>query len=150
MSDFHNSISLWGYFVWGCRYRDVGLLPLVGRVAAGQPLLAEENIEGRVAVSASLSRPHSYCLRVSGDSMVEAGILDGDIIVVDQDRQAREGDVVVALVEDEATVKRYYRSGGMVELRPANARLEPLKVDARKVMVRGGVVGLLRKYNGGA
>ncbi len=123
---------------------DVGLLPLVGRVAAGQPLLAEENIEGRVAVNASLSRPYAYCLRVSGDSMIEDGILDGDIIIVDQDRPPREGDVVVALLEDETTVKRYYRSGNMIELRPANASLASMYYPAGRVRLQGVVVGLQR------
>ncbi|HOZ49459.1 MAG TPA: transcriptional repressor LexA [Candidatus Hydrogenedentes bacterium] len=122
----------------------VGALPLVGRVAAGQPILAEENIEDYVAVSVSLARRHAYCLRVRGDSMIEDGIFDGDVIVVDQDREAHKGDIVVALVEDEVTVKRFFPHGNRIELRPANAAMSPMIFPANDVRLQGVVVALQR------
>jgi repressor LexA len=128
----------------GLYQNQVGLLPLVGRVAAGQPVLAEENIEGHVAVSASLSKRKAFCLRVHGDSMVEAGILDGDVIIVDQQKRPAPGDVIVALVQDEVTVKRYYPHGDQVELRPANAAMQTLLFPGRLVHLQGVVVGLQR------
>lgn len=128
----------------GLYQTQVGLLPLVGRVAAGQPLLAEENIEDYVPVSPVLARHKSYCLRVTGDSMIEDGILDGDIIIVDTECRAAPGDVVVALVDDEATVKHYYPHGDRVELRPANASMQPMIFPARSVQLQGVVVALQR------
>ncbi len=121
-----------------------GVLPLVGRIAAGQPLLAQENIEGHVPVSRELARKKAYCLRVTGDSMIEAGILDGDIIVVDQERSPKRGDIVVALLGDDATVKRFYPHGNRIELRPANATMQPLFAPAQSVQVQGVVVALHR------
>ena len=128
----------------GLYQSDVGVLPLLGRIAAGQPLLAEENIEGHVPVSASLAAANAYCLRVNGDSMIEDGILDGDILVVDHERRPRPGDVIVALVNDEATVKHYHPHGAMVELRPANQSMAPMLYPARDVTVQGVVVALQR------
>jgi repressor LexA len=122
----------------------VGVLPLVGRIAAGQPLLAEENLEGHVPVASSLAKRRAYCLRVRGDSMIEAGILDGDIIIVDQERQATQGDIVVALVGDDATVKRYYPHGDRVELRPANSAMQSMILPAYSVKLQGVVVALQR------
>ena len=123
---------------------DAATLPLVGRIAAGRPILAEENIEGRVPVSASMAKPKNFCLRVNGDSMIEDGILDGDVIIVDATRAPAPGDIVVALLGDEATVKRYHPHGHMVELRPANASMQPLLVPAQSVQVQGVVVALQR------
>ncbi|MBI4560112.1 MAG: transcriptional repressor LexA [Candidatus Hydrogenedentes bacterium] len=120
-------------------------LPLIGRVAAGRPVLAEENVESQIAVSTVLARTATYCLRVQGDSMVEDGILDGDIIVVDNERKALPGDVVVALVEGEVTVKRFFPRGSSVELRPANAAMKPLIAPADSVGVQGVVVALQRQ-----
>ena len=101
----------------GLYQQGAATLPLVGRIAAGQPLLAQENIEEFVTVSPALSRMKAYCLRVQGESMVEAGILNGDVIVVDQEREPRPGDVVVALVGDDATVKQFHPRGSEVEVR---------------------------------
>jgi repressor LexA len=107
-------------------------LPLVGRIAAGGPLLAEESVEDEIAVPEPLGRDADFLLRVTGDSMIEAGILDGDIVVVRKQSDAHAGDVVVALVgddeaADEATVKTFFReSDGRIRLQPENARLEPL------------------------
>ena len=125
----------------------MGVLPLLGRVAAGQPILAEENIEEYIPVSSSLADRRAFCLRVQGDSMIEDGILDGDIIIVDQERRARTGDVVVALVEDEATVKHFHPRGNMVELRPANATMQPMTFPASSVSLQGVVVALQRSLN---
>lgn len=126
---------------------DANALPLVGRIAAGQPILAEENIEERVVFSASVAPAEGYCLRVQGESMIEDGILDGDTIVVDQKREPRQGDIVVALVEDEATVKHWYRHGNMVELRPANSAMESILVPAGSVRLQGVVVALQRSLH---
>ena len=128
----------------GLYQSEVGVLPLVGRVAAGQPLLAEENVEGRVPVPAALANQRAFCLRVTGDSMIEDGILDGDILIVDQSRPAHPGDVVVALVDDEATVKHFHPLGDTVELRPANHAMAPMHYPAANVLLQGVVVGLQR------
>ncbi|MFP4501383.1 MAG: transcriptional repressor LexA [Candidatus Hydrogenedentota bacterium] len=128
----------------GLYQREVGVLPLLGRVAAGAPLLAQENIEGHVAVSSALAQGPAFCLRVNGDSMIEDGILDGDVLIVDQQRPPRKGDVVVALVEDEATVKRYFPNGAEVELRPAHPTMQPMRYHAAHVAIQGVVVALQR------
>jgi repressor LexA len=123
-------------------------LPLLGRVAAGGPLLAEENVEDVIAVPESLGRGADFLLTIHGDSMMEAGILDGDTIVVQRSDDARNGDVVVALVgedesADEATVKTFYReSDGRIRLQPENASLEPIYAD--HVRILGKVVGVFR------
>jgi repressor LexA len=128
--------------------RDVHRLPLVGQVAAGGPLLADENIEEYVAVPEPLSRGgEEFLLRIKGDSMVKAGILDGDLVVVRRQQDARNGDIVVALAgddesADEATVKTFYRESDRVRLQPENDALEPIY--ARHVHVLGKVVGVFR------
>ena len=128
---------------------EVRKLPLVGQIAAGGPLLAEQNVEDYLAVPETLSRGgDEFLLRVKGDSMVNAGILDGDIVVVERRQDARDGDIVVALAgddesADEATVKRLFREDGRVRLQPENDALEPIY--ARHVEVLGKVVGVFRK-----
>lgn len=131
----------------GLYQSDVATLPLVGRVAAGYPIFAEENIEDRVPVRPDVARPGAYCLTVQGDSMIDDGIFDGDIVIVSQHREPRKGDIVVALVEDEATVKRFYPAGSTIELRPANASMEPFRIPAQDVQIQGIVVGLQRRYD---
>lgn len=123
--------------------RDVGL-PVVGQVAAGSPVLAEENIEEYVAVPpAAGGETGEYVLRVRGDSMVDAGILEGDYVVVRPQSTARDGEIVVALVGDEsATVKRFFHEGDHIRLQPENARLDPIR--SSDVQVLGKVVGLFR------
>jgi repressor LexA len=123
---------------------EISMAPLLGRVAAGSPLLAQENIESYLPLSNGLARGNVFCLRVSGDSMIEDGILDGDVIIVDQGRRPRRGDVVVALIEEEATVKHYHPNGRTIELRPANAALQPMHYPADAVQIQGVVVGLQR------
>jgi repressor LexA len=128
----------------GLYQHETAMLPLVGQVAAGQPILAEENIEDYVPVAGSLARLEAYCLRVRGDSMIEDGIFDGDIIVVDQSRSPKTGDVVVALIGEDATVKRYHPQGREVELRPANSTMRPIRVAADEVILQGVVIALQR------
>jgi repressor LexA len=126
---------------------DAHRLPLVGEIAAGGPLLAEENIEDELAVPEPLGRGADFLLRVKGESMIDAGILDGDVVVVRKQDTAQNGDIVVALAgddeaADEATVKRFFREDGRVRLQPENAALEPIY--APHVRVLGKVVGVFR------
>jgi repressor LexA len=121
-------------------------LPLVGRVAAGRPVLAEENIEELIEVPAFLRRDDDdFVLRVQGDSMADAGIFNGDFIVVHSQDQAQNGEIVVALVGDEATTKRFYSEGRTVRLQPENELYEPIIVNADEVELVGRVVGVLRR-----
>jgi len=118
-------------------------LPLVGHVAAGQPVLAEENIEDYVEVpDIAGGEIGDYVLRVRGDSMKDAGILEGDVVVVRPQDTADDGDIVVALVGEEATVKRFFREADHVRLQPENTAMEPIR--SKDVRVLGQVVGLLR------
>ncbi len=122
-------------------------LPLLGQIAAGGPLLAEQNVEDELAVPEPLGRNADFLLRVKGDSMVNAGILDGDVLVVQRRQDARDGDIVVALAgddesADEATVKTFYREGGRVRLQPENDALEPIYAD--HVQILGRVTGVFR------
>ena len=119
-------------------------LPVVGRVAAGTPLLAQENIEDYLPLPAEFVRDaDSFIVRVRGDSMIGAGIYDGDFVIVRRQPTARNGDIVVARIEDEATVKRYYREADHIRLQPENPALEPIL--AREVHIEGKVVGLIRR-----
>ncbi len=118
-------------------------LPLVGSVAAGQPMLAEENVEEYVAVhEIAGGEDGEYLLRIRGDSMKDAGILEGDFVVVHSQDTAQDGDVVVALLGEEATVKRFFREADHIRLQPENDALEPIR--SKEVKVLGRVVGLLR------
>lgn len=119
-------------------------IPLLGRVAAGVPLLAQENIEDNFAVPVEIAAENSFLLKVKGDSMIEAGILDGDYIVVRQQNSANNGEIVVALIEDEATVKRFFNKGDHIILQPENKAMEPIIV--RDVKILGKVVGLMRRF----
>lgn len=122
-------------------------LPLLGVVAAGQPIEALENRETIEVPESFLGSGEHFALRVRGDSMVEDGIHDGDILLVRRQESAENGQTVVALVGgSETTVKRFYRKGARVELRPANPAMNPLVVDAARVTIQGVVVGLIRKY----
>jgi repressor LexA len=127
---------------------DVHRLPLLGEIAAGGPLLADQNVEEYLAVPEPLMRGgEEFILRVKGDSMVDAGILDGDYVVVHRQQDARNGDIVAALAGDdetaeEATVKRFFREDGRIRLQPENDELEPIY--ARHVQILGKVVGVFR------
>ena len=123
-------------------------LPLIGRVAAGRPILAEEHIEGRFLVDPKLfsPRPH-YLLKVQGMSMKGIGILDGDLVAVHRTPEVRNRQIVVARLENEVTVKRYRQEGSVVWLLPENADFEPIRVDLKEqsVLIEGVVVGVLRR-----
>ena len=135
----------------GAPRRDPGMVevPLLGKVAAGAPLLAVENVEDSVRIDSFLlggSGKEVFALRVKGDSMIDAGILDGDFVVVRQQEEAEKGDIVVAGIPgEEATVKTYSRKGGKVVLVPANTRLEPMVFEPDDVTVFGKVVTVLRR-----
>jgi repressor LexA len=119
-------------------------LPLLGSVAAGQPMLAEENIEEYVSVpEIAGGRDGGYLLRVRGESMKDVGILEGDYVVVHPQETAEDGDVVVALLGEEATVKRFFRESDHIRLQPENESMEPIRTREAKVL--GRVVGLLRR-----
>jgi len=123
-------------------------LPLVGQVAAGQPILAEENLEGSMVVDPLFARDENcFVLKVRGESMIQAGIFDGDYVVVRQQESAENGDIVVAMLEDEATVKRFFSDGKHIRLQPENASMEPIYISSSKaaVAVLGKVVGVMRK-----
>jgi len=127
---------------------DVGRVPLVGTVPAGQPIDAIENIEGEIAVDLSfLPKGDTFTLKVAGDSMKEAGILDGDMVLVKKQRVAQPGEIVVAIINGEATVKRYFKENNRIRLQPANSAYKPIYVDKHSgdFRIAGKVIGLLRK-----
>lgn len=122
----------------------LAMLPLVGRVTAGEPILADQNIEGYLPFPADLvNGAEGFVLRVRGDSMIDDGIRDGDLLVVRRQQTAANGEIVVARLEDEATVKRFYREGDRIRLQPANPEMGPIY--ARDVSVEGKAVALLRR-----
>jgi repressor LexA len=128
------------------RASDAARLPLIGEIAAGAPLLAEQNIEDYLTFPSSTKG--DFLLRVRGESMIEAGILDGDLVIVQQAQDARNGEIVVALAgddetADEATVKTFYREAGRIRLQPENSSMEPIY--AQYVHVLGRVVGVFRE-----
>ena len=121
-------------------------LPLVGQVAAGLPTVAEDNIEDMVDVPAFLRRDDGdFVLRIEGDSMINAGIINGDLVVVHPQQQAANGEIVVARVNDEATTKRFYSEGRTIRLQPENDNYEPIIVNAADLELVGRVVGVLRQ-----
>ena len=123
-------------------------VPLVGHVAAGSPVLAEENIEGIISVDRSLvSRTTKlFALRVYGESMIKAAICDGDIVIAHQQPTADNGDIIIALIGDEATVKRFFRKGDTVILKPENDKMHPIKVSqGKEFCILGKVIATLRR-----
>jgi repressor LexA len=121
-------------------------LPLVGQVAAGEPILAEENIEEYLDVPDVIGgEDGDYILRVRGESMIEAGILDGDFVVVRPTERGRDGEIVVALLDDEATVKRFFREKDQVRLQPENKSMKPIRT--RDARLLGRVVGVFRRVS---
>ncbi len=126
-------------------------LPLIGRVAAGKPIFAEENFEARLQIDPSIFQPKPhYLLKVTGMSMKNAGILDGDLVAVHRTSEVRSRQIVVARLENEVTVKRYRQEGPVVWLMPENADFEPIKVDLRQqpMLIEGIVVGVVRRGKG--
>lgn len=128
---------------------DVVDIPIVGRVAAGTPILAEQNIEDSFPIPARFASPGTnYMLRVRGESMIEAGIMDGDLILVQQADNASNGDMVVAMIdgfESEATVKTFYKENGYIRLQPENSSMSPIIVQDVKIL--GKVKGVFRYFN---
>jgi repressor LexA len=125
-------------------------IPILGRIAAGQPILAVEDARETVKIDRFFLGPNTevFALRVTGESMIEAGILDGDFIFVRKQLKAKPGDIVVAMIEEEATVKYFYPEGDRIRFQPANSRMEPIIVrreDFRETQVLGVVVGVYRR-----
>ncbi len=126
-------------------------LPVIGRVAAGSPMLAEQHVQGRYQVDPNLFTPRAdYLLRVRGMSMRDAGILEGDLLAVHRTQEVRTGQVVVARLADEVTVKRFKRRGHAVQLLPENPDFEPIEVDLRNepLVIEGVAVGVIRNGKG--
>jgi len=126
---------------------DVELIPLIGKVTAGAPILAVENVEGNLALPKTMFKKTGeelFALNVSGDSMINAGILNGDKIVVKKQSTAKNGDIVVALIDDSATVKRFYKEKDVFRLQPENDYMKPIFV--KELDIVGIVVGLIRKF----
>ena len=131
-------------FIPGRAHGPVVEVPVVGKVAAGEPLLATQNIERTLSLSGDMVRTEEpFALRIKGDSMIEAGILEGDYVIVKQQQDAEQGDIVVALIGDEATVKRFYRASDHIKLQPENPTMDPIIV--KDVAILGKVVGLFRE-----
>ena len=127
---------------------DIIEVPLHGKIAAGVPIEAFEDYNNLAVPAALLGAGEHYALEVSGDSMVEAGIFDGDYALIQKVNTAREGDIVVALVDgQDATLKYFRREGKMIRLDPANSAYEPQRYEAERVMVQGKLSGLLRRYH---
>ncbi|RKH41179.1 transcriptional repressor LexA [Corallococcus sicarius] len=142
----------------GMKSKDSGMveIPLLGRVAAGAPALAQEHMEDSVKIDSFLlggvNGREVFALRVKGQSMIDDGIHDGDYLFVKKTPSAQPGEIVVALIEDEATVKRYYPETDRIRFQPANATMQPIYVnrtDFRSTMILGQVVGVYRKLQGG-
>ena len=123
--------------------REMVNVPMVGRVAAGEPLLAEQNVENYFPIPMEfMPNNQTFMLRVKGDSMINVGIFDGDLVLVEQRQTARNGEVIVALVEDGATVKRFFKEEGVFRLQPENDALDPIIV--KEVQILGKVIGVFR------
>ncbi len=124
-------------------------VPIVGEVAAGSPILAEEMIEGELDLDATLvPDPRCYLLRVRGESMIEAHVCDGDLILIRPQLEARSGEIVVALIEDSVTLKRYYRREGFVELKPENGQMASILLtpEMGPSMILGKLIAVIRRY----
>lgn len=125
--------------------REMVNVPIIGQVAAGQPILAEENIEDYFPFPAErMPNKQTFLLKVKGESMINVGILDGDYVLVEQDATASNGDMVVALVEDSATVKTFYKEEGVFRLQPENDFMDPIIV--KEVSILGKVIGVMRFF----
>lgn len=128
--------------------REMVNVPLVGSVAAGEPILATQNIESYFPIPAEyMPNAQTFMLKVKGESMVNAGILDGDHVIVEEKNIAHNGDMVVALVDDSATVKTYYRENGYHRLQPENDYMDPIIVQDEELQILGKVIGVLRFMN---
>jgi repressor LexA len=120
-------------------------IPVLGRVAAGMPILAQENVESYIPIPDRLAKkPGTFALKVVGDSMIEAGINDGDLAIIQKKDTARNGETIVALIEDEATLKVFYKESDHVRLEPRNSKMKPIKT--KKAVVLGKLIGIYRFY----
>jgi repressor LexA len=126
--------------------QDVIDIPLNGKVAAGNPIEAIEGTETIAVPSSMIGFGNHYALTISGESMIEDGILDGDLIVVKEQQSAKNGDTVVAVIDNEATVKRFYQKPKQIELHPANSSMKPIIVQGGDFQIKGILVGLIRAY----
>jgi len=124
-------------------------IPIVGEISAGRPILAQENIEGNIVIDKSIVKNSNgiFALRVKGDSMINAGILNGDYVIASQQQDAEQGDIVVALIENEATVKRFYKEKNRIRLQPENDTMEPIiiKPNENQIRIIGKIKGVIRK-----
>ena len=135
-----------GIEIYGLKQSEGFMAPVVGNIRAGSPVLAVEDITSHILLDKSLfPSEKAFTLRVSGDSMIEAGILDGDFIVVNPQNDLYNGEVGVVLIEDEATVKRVYMSKGKVTLKPENRAMEPITYSSESTSIIGKVIGVIRK-----
>lgn len=123
--------------------REVAVL---GRVAAGKPFFSEENIEGMITIPDDMGSGKTFALQVKGDSMIGAGILDGDRVIVKQQATADNGEIVCAVIDGEATLKRFFKKDGVVTLQAENEKYAPIELSAGEFRIAGRVVGLLRKF----
>jgi len=131
-------------FVAARHRQEIAEIPIVGRIAAGEPLLAEQNIEGTLPLPRQMvGEGNAFALRVKGDSMINAGIFNGDYVVVKGQSAAEQGDIVVALLNDEATVKRFYLEDDSIRLQPENPSMPPIVT--KDVVILGKVIGLFRR-----
>lgn len=135
-----------GIEILGSKYREAFELPVAGRIRAGKPILAIEDIEDHIVIDRSLFKDsNAFALRITGDSMVEAGIFDGDYVIVKPQRTIENREIAVVLIEDEATVKRLYKEQKRIVLKPENKAMQPTKHNADEVTIIGRVVGVIRK-----
>ena len=121
-------------------------VPILGRVAAGKPFLSEENTEGFLAIPSDMGGGKQFALQVQGDSMIGAGIIDGDRVILQQQTTAENGEIVCALIDGEATLKRFYKKDGVVTLKAENDKYAPIVVAEGEFRIAGKIVGLLRKF----
>ena len=121
-------------------------IPVVGRVPAGKPFLSEENIEGLLTVPSDMGTGKLFALQVKGDSMIGAGIMDGDRVIVKQQGTAENGEIICALIEGEATLKRFYKKGGVITLKAENDKYAPIMLSQGEFRIVGKIVGLIRKF----
>ncbi|MBI4848988.1 MAG: repressor LexA [Nitrospirae bacterium] len=135
-----------GIEILGLRQSEGIMAPVAGRIRAGRPILAVEEIDSHIFIDKTLfPAEDAFSLKVTGDSMIDAGILDGDFIVVRPQSTIRNGEIGVALIEDEATVKRVFREKGKIILRPENKTMKPATYNADEVTIMGKVMGVIRK-----
>jgi repressor LexA len=121
-------------------------VPVLGRVPAGKPFLSEENIEGLLSIPSDMGSGKLFALQVKGDSMTGAGILDGDRVIVKQQGMAENGEIICALIEGEATLKRFYKKGSVITLKAENEKYAPITVSTGEFRIMGKIIGLIRKF----